>query len=338
VAAKRKPASAASASPDAAPALRRAAEAEARADQLAAKLAELAEDEGAAEAAAHFPTYDPAAYVLLSREDHSLLLRAKAEADRLAMEQLAAMAKGSEGLATFFDRAMDQNSKQREADLRFGNEMREQVAKLQADVAARDRSIADMQRQSEEAALERQRLAADVAQMRAANERRAMELDSTERMRALELDKLTIAARPTLDILGKLAAMYAAKEFGMPLPGLPVPAAPGATAPPPAAPGPSGPGYVISCADVEPFREVLRAVVDASGPETLGCTRAFLCSYFLAGHGAPPPPADLAPRFQHVVLKEVGQDRVMALLHACEAAYAPGAAASPASAAPSAPN
>ena len=329
-------------------AFRRAEEAEALVAELRSKLRRRDdededddddEDEPAGRSKSQLLAYDPRTHIALSVEDHHLLLANKAETDRGALAHIGAMRQQMETQFTGWSKGAEIDEKRRERDLALIDQQRELISTFQSKVYEKDMELSRLVRQSEDAKLERERLAADVHRMETANAQLQMTLSSQERMKQMELDALRKAAEPAFGTVAALLRNVMSQYFpagGAPgsAPGMGGAPAAGLPAGAPAGGAQARGTFRVSEAGTDEFRAALFETLGTLGPGALARLRALLCSGLLPPFGvqAPPVSQELLTDLVTHVQSDAGS-HIVALLHLCEAAYVvegrPSAASQP---------
>lgn len=299
---------------------KRAAESEAEIARLRAALEERDndEDDDEPEEPTGLASFDPRTHAVVTHEVLASLVSAKSRNDEASADFIAKTTAQSETLFTGFSTMGAMGAGQLEASYKFGNAQRDEAARLQKELAAKDLQVANMVRASEEARLERDHLSAEMERGRMSLQRLQMELDSKLAQKQAELDAVRVSAAPIFAAAGQgLTALLLA--HGPKLAGLGggLPAAPAPTPGPDAQP----PAPRVSTDGTESFKAAFAAVYEKLSPEALACLRAITCSQVLRGHGAPPIPAGLTEQLISFVMRDAGEECVLALLHTCRQAY-----------------
>jgi hypothetical protein len=312
-------------------ALARARAAEALNAQFADRIAAL---EAKGEEAAKL-SYDPRVEVVVRRDVWDALMLSKSRNDDAATRFAEQMRQREEGTFAAFANNADINEKQRRADIEYGNEQRKRGDALQEKLNEASGTIAKMIRESEEAALQRKRIEADLERAHLSNERTGMELHAQNQRHAIDVNAFAQHMAPTAQVLAQ-GLMMIIKQYvpvimssvaggaGVAAAGAPANAPQGATGGLPGNGAQGGaPAEVLrpNPNQTADFQVALVGVVSSCSPETMSYARAIMSSHILAQAGVPPPPQDVAENFFGLVVRDAGEAKVKALLDSLKIAY-----------------
>jgi hypothetical protein len=276
-------------------------------------------------------TYDPATHVCVPADTFHLLLQAKQQVDEADIRRTEADARRIQldkerHEATFSSFATGANlqADQIQRAYEFGNMQRDEAERQRSRVSHVEMQMAQMVRQSEDAKLERDRLAADLTRGQVALERLEMELKSKQAMRQAELDAVKEVSKPVFAVAGQGLMQFlmtvAQKNAGVPgVPGMGPPGGLPAGAPVgPTAAGRSQPEVDLFLENTDEFKAAWSAVYDKLTPRSIACLRALVCS---ALPNAPDFPDHVKDRLMRWVVEDAGDIEVMTLLKASATAY-----------------
>lgn len=303
---------------------------------------EIEEDEEEEQAAPvkQFATYDPDTHVCVPADTFHVLVQAKHEVDQRALTLIEADAKRTEVQYMGFQANAGIQQEQLARAYEYGNHQRDEAERQRARVTQVEMQMAQMVRQSEDAKLERDRLAADLQRGQASLQRLEMELAAKQQLRQAELDAVKEVSRPVFAVAGQglmqLLAQIGKNSMSPPGTGLPAASSNGAPpgqAPsaPPGQPGQAAPQqqpppqpqapteqYDLYTENTDEFRAAFAAVFDKLTPRSVACLRALVCS---ALPGAPAFPDHVKQNLLQWVVEDAGEARVMKLLNESRTAY-----------------
>ena len=239
------------------------------------------------------PTYDPATHTCIPHETLHALVRAKSELDAYSLKAAEADAKKVESLIMGFSTNASLQGDQLARAYEFGNAQRDEAERLRKQVTDKDLELSHMVRQSEEAKLERERLAAEVERGRLGVKRLEAELSHKLQMKEAELETVRRASAPVFAAAGQglqqLLMAYGpqlmAKVAGVSAGSGGLPPAQSTDAKDAKTPGSgdSSPVVRVSGERIEEWRTAFLAVFNASGPTAIACLRAATCSAIIPG-------------------------------------------------------
>jgi hypothetical protein len=265
-------------------------------------------------------TYDPESHVCVPAETFHLLIQAKEEVDKRAIALIEADAQRAQTLFTGFQVGAGIQQDQLKGAYEYGNNQREEAERYRRRVSEIEMDMAKMVRQSEDAKLERDRLAAELKRGEQALERLEMELKLKNDLRKAELDAVQRAAAPVFAVAAQGIAGLMAQHIHMPaLPAKPNETSASGQVNGHAPPVSNAPVVTVSADDTDTWKAVFLDVFNGLGPKSLACLRAITSSATVPG--APPVPALVRENLIGFVMQDVGEQKVMALLHASAAAY-----------------
>ena len=309
-------------------ALERALAAEAELEALRDQIADR-EDDGDDDVPS--VTYNPLTHLVISHADHSALLHAKTKNDDHASKVMESIGLQQEKLFSGFTHISDISAKQRDADLAFGNNQREEADKQRKRVSELEREIAEMVRQSEEAQLARKRMDLEVHRMEHANSQQAADYEYRIRMHDAQMRTVGQLGAPAAAALAnglmKIVQQYAPSILGSigasPSGGAPNGGLPTGPPPPDAGVGirPPQPEAEVYALHTETWKVALLDVLNACGPESLACLRALTASNLLAAYNVPPVPSVVTQNLFGLIQRDAGGAKISALLRASSMAY-----------------
>jgi hypothetical protein len=196
--------------------------------------------------------------------------------------------------------------------------LREEGDQLRRALMDKEMEIAKMIRASEEAQLERQRLAAEVERGQQLLERVELEHRHKEALRRADLDAVAKTSAPVVAAFAKQVPFLMASMFSG-AKGTANGAPAGLPAPTPATPG-KAPEPGVSGEGTDEFRALFADVYNTLGNESLACLRAIMCSYAIPG--APPMPKIVSDCLIRFVTQDTPVDKLQALMmHVASSAY-----------------
>jgi hypothetical protein len=301
-----------------------------REEQARAAEREEEEDELDEEDDEHpLAVYDPAVFGIYALATHSAVpnehLSALNQGGRqlreLVQTTTAALAKQQEGLFTGYSVNSQLASDQLKSAYSYGDAQRTRADDLQQALAKKDLEIANMVRQSEEAKLEYERLQAEKRRGEQSLERLEMELNAKLQARQAELVAVQRAAAPVFGAVAQGITM-AVQHYGLKAVAGGLPSAPsqqsGAAVNTAGAPE----AQVSTEGAAEWLATVVADLQTLRTPRVAACLRAMLCSYALGDFDAPPLPKVVNKQLLFdLLVEEIGQAKVVALLESCRAAY-----------------
>lgn len=264
-----------------------------------------------------FCMYDPVTHVAVPVDSYYALINAKTALDERSLALVQADAKKVESLVMGFSTGNSQLQDQIAKEREFSDRQRALADNYREQLEKKERQLSEMIRQSEDAKLERERLAADMRRAEMMNERLEMELNAKLKQEQAKLDAMKTASAPVFAAVGQglggLLAQYTGKAA--------LSASGASTLPSSSNPDGAAPQVQVSLDGVEDFRNAFLQVYNTLGPQSVAGLRAVVCSAVLAAHGAPALPKSVKDGLMISIMSDAGSDKVQVLLQESGRAY-----------------